>query len=1241
MSRKITDKILVILLMFFILVNLIGNNVSFALDPFAADFNDRNSNQDAGFQSFEDTVSNDSNADIDLSQYGISGNDDISAYNNAKSNGYTGTQEEYTEYYYAVKNGDFEGSIQDWQNDQGMTSQEPENEPEQEEDEEDLSKGEQIVKIIRDSVAKWYYVMRLIVIAFMLILLIFIGIKMAISTIASEKAIYKQMLVDWVAGMIIVFCIHYIMIFILNINESIINSLKPLAKEKSTIQEEYQYGDEAKKKTADEIEITLYESARTRAYSMKLTDGFTGMCIYGALVYYAWRFAFMYFKRMINIVMLTLMAPPVSASYAFNKVLTGKSKIFSTWLSEYIMNVIIQVVHVVIYVSFVSVALQLSLVSLPGTILAFVFLSFMLKADKILRQIFKIAGGKGSLAGDMAGSTLKELKDDMKSLQTAMVGGKYTQMAAKATYRVATKPIRKAGEVAFGSIMAARANDAKREAKEKEAQEKKEEEYIKGYEEYKKGNINDVGHLATVNKLNDEREALLQQQAELEDKIKTTKKLQEKYDLVENDALQKDKAELAKIQEQIEQNEDDMQEAYLKYYMSSGTLGGTVKDGIKSLFSPNNYVESRRMSIFGKEFGEKKYRRKKTRREGGVNGAFWRKKRDGVGMRFMEKAKWDKMLGISADEKKVLQEEAKFLKSSILGVMTSIVGFPALAVSPGLGMGLLAQAGLSRMEIATRRRRLKNRPAYKNSKYYKFEGFGAGAHDTMNNEAMAQIKRAESEITKRNMKKHKKLAKMLIDDVAFVTKPIRIAGVTVSGMCLGMPVGGGIHGEIARKMGSTKFTGKVFDITTFEEDKLDGLYQKKLRDGFKEAKKQFVYAETKKLREDYNQELNTYEDEIEKQNVKKSTKELMMQNMLAGDNTIGIGNNIVEVETEDEISNLVESANKIDLKDGISRSQKIAQIKEEISKRETKLIESSITKLCSDKGIQDIKKLKLNGADNIEIKKNIIGALEEKGIIKKGEIKLGDDLVSNEKIETVFDSLSQNSEEANENIEKKIVQDAYLEYMAKENITDVKNLKKDEAKQGIYDIIIEKLMSAASKSSARVISQLTGKDKMKEEFELSDSIKQNVEKTSKKVKVINKADFEEDEIDKKKLIHRETNRLVNQTKDKLEQAIYTGDDENLDDERELKMLFYLSEIGRQNEKAQKAGEKKSEIRKEKTIDELKYYQRKDGSKRYDQSNDGNKDLSEKLKNLETRVHGPSADVIDLINRVGYKKKTQK
>ena len=257
------------------------------------------------------------------------------------------------------------------------------NKTEQETDADKIAKNDEIVPIIRNAVAKWYYILRLIAIAFMLLVLIFVGIKMVLSTVASEKAVYKQMLIDWVAGMIIVFTIHYIMISIFAINDAIVNGLQALLAGNNEIQlEEYQYGlDENGKvesKTFNEMETTLYESARTRAYSLSLTDGFTGLIIYGVLVYYAWRFAIKYFIRVFNIMILTIVAPVISASYALNKVMTGKSKIFSGWLTEYVINVIIQLFHVIIYVSFVSIALKLSAESLPGAILAFVLLHFML-----------------------------------------------------------------------------------------------------------------------------------------------------------------------------------------------------------------------------------------------------------------------------------------------------------------------------------------------------------------------------------------------------------------------------------------------------------------------------------------------------------------------------------------------------------------------------------------------------------------------------------------------------------------------------------------------------------------------------------------------------------------------------------------------------------------------------------------------------------------------------------------------
>ena len=64
-----------------------------------------------------------------------------------------------------------------------------------------LSDDGSVIANIRNSVAAWYYVMRLIAAAILLCVLIYVGIRMAISTIASDKAAYKKMLVDWICSL--------------------------------------------------------------------------------------------------------------------------------------------------------------------------------------------------------------------------------------------------------------------------------------------------------------------------------------------------------------------------------------------------------------------------------------------------------------------------------------------------------------------------------------------------------------------------------------------------------------------------------------------------------------------------------------------------------------------------------------------------------------------------------------------------------------------------------------------------------------------------------------------------------------------------------------------------------------------------------------------------------------------------------------------------------------------------------
>ena len=89
------------------------------------------------------------------------------------------------------------------------------------------TEGINTVLILKEAIATWYYLIRTISIAVMLLALIFIGIKMATTTIASEKAFFQRMLFDWVAGMILVFGIHYIMVFILQLNISPKKSFTP------------------------------------------------------------------------------------------------------------------------------------------------------------------------------------------------------------------------------------------------------------------------------------------------------------------------------------------------------------------------------------------------------------------------------------------------------------------------------------------------------------------------------------------------------------------------------------------------------------------------------------------------------------------------------------------------------------------------------------------------------------------------------------------------------------------------------------------------------------------------------------------------------------------------------------------------------------------------------------------------------------------------------------------------------
>ena len=267
--------------------------------------------------------------------------------------------------------------------------------------------GTSIVDLLRNELAKWYYLIRFFSFAAMLVLLIAIGIKMAVTNVSSDKALYKRMLVDWLVGFVIIFSIHYVMLFIITVNETLVGTIRDVAMDLNrermanlslmTLSEEAgtsDYSDQA-------LEIKVYEEIRTRAYDAKLTVGLPALILYMTLVYFAIRYTIVYLRRYLTVMILTLMGPALGVSYAFQKVFHGKSPSLSKWLREYIMNVIIQTVHAILYAIFIAQALVLALDSLGGMVIGLVMMNYALKADKLFRKIFNL-GGNGSLLDSTA-----------------------------------------------------------------------------------------------------------------------------------------------------------------------------------------------------------------------------------------------------------------------------------------------------------------------------------------------------------------------------------------------------------------------------------------------------------------------------------------------------------------------------------------------------------------------------------------------------------------------------------------------------------------------------------------------------------------------------------------------------------------------------------------------------------------------------------------------------------------------
>lgn len=268
-----------------------------------------------------------------------------------------------------------------------------------------------IVEQLKDTVATWYVALRNIAIVGLLSALLYIGIRIVISSSAGDKAKYKQFFIDWVVALCLIFFMHYIMAFTMTMSETVTDILAGNTTNQGRIQQVIiELTDKTGNSTFTETDGTAIKFksnftnlARIKADydSISLKMGYT--ILYIALTIYTVYFAFVYLKRLLMLAFFTMIAPLVALTYPLDKIKDGKAQAFNYWFKEYMFYALLQPLHMLLYTVFVSSALS---VAANNLIYAIVALAFIIPAEKIVKQMFGIKGNTESTLGGFAGGAL-------------------------------------------------------------------------------------------------------------------------------------------------------------------------------------------------------------------------------------------------------------------------------------------------------------------------------------------------------------------------------------------------------------------------------------------------------------------------------------------------------------------------------------------------------------------------------------------------------------------------------------------------------------------------------------------------------------------------------------------------------------------------------------------------------------------------------------------------------------------
>ena len=231
-----------------------------------------------------------------------------------------------------------------------------------------------LIQTISESVSIWYTAIRNLAVIVLAVILLYVGIRMAISSVAEDKAKYKVMLKNWFIAFALIFLLHYIIIVLMELSELFIsfvkNSITP-----ST--------------TTIGMEETILNNSFSNIAEAKGLNKLLYVIVYFMMVYYQFKFFIIYIMRVFKVDFLIMIAPLICVTYPIDTIADNKAQAFNNWVKQIITEIFLQPIHLCIYIVFIYSA---GAIAVEAPIVAIMFFAALSNGEKIVRRAFKVEG---------------------------------------------------------------------------------------------------------------------------------------------------------------------------------------------------------------------------------------------------------------------------------------------------------------------------------------------------------------------------------------------------------------------------------------------------------------------------------------------------------------------------------------------------------------------------------------------------------------------------------------------------------------------------------------------------------------------------------------------------------------------------------------------------------------------------------------------------------------------------------